>query len=150
MRASRAGSRPAARFRRPSRWVLRGTGVRLRLCACGVHSRMNRADQLAVVAAVTGASEVRPSHSRTLRIVGSLANDGRCAISTRAGEYMARRLIHLVLVSALASIPSAAPAFVNVALDGDIAAAPRWSATEPVGRGLADGVLAVAVAPGFA
>ena len=48
-------------------------------------------------------------------------------------------------------LPSAAFAFVNVALNSNIATAPRWSATEAVsGRGLADGKISVFVTPNFA
>ena len=48
-------------------------------------------------------------------------------------------------------LPSAAYGFVSVALNSDIAAAPRWSATEAVsGRGLADGKISVFVTPNFA
>ena len=40
--------------------------------------------------------------------------------------------------------------FVSVAYDTDIDAAPRWSATEIGGRGIADGAIQVFVEPNFA
>lgn len=65
-----------------------------------------------------------------------------------AGSARAILCAATVLVAGLAPAPGAA--FVNIALSADLATAPRWSATEVGGRGLADGVIAVAVAPGFA
>jgi hypothetical protein len=63
---------------------------------------------------------------------------------------MNRRLTILVLALLLACFPHDVSAFVNVDLTDDIAGAPRWSSTEPAGRGLADGKLSVAIEPGFA
>ena len=54
----------------------------------------------------------------------------------------------VALLLALTAPP--ARGFVDVALSGDLVNAPRWSATEIAGRGLADGAIAVAVNSGFA
>lgn len=54
----------------------------------------------------------------------------------------------LLLLLAVAATPSVA--FVPIDLGANLAEAPRWSATEVGGRGLADGKIAVAIEPGFA
>ncbi|MCW5889334.1 MAG: hypothetical protein KIT14_02145 [bacterium] len=64
---------------------------------------------------------------------------------------MARRLLpawSLALLVAVAPAPGVA--FVPIDLGTNLAEAPRWSATEVGGRGLADGKIAVAIEPGFA
>jgi len=64
---------------------------------------------------------------------------------------MARRLLSAWCLALLLVVaPSASVAFVPIDLGTSLAEAPRWSATEVDGRGLADGALAVAVEPGFA
>lgn len=50
----------------------------------------------------------------------------------------------------LLALATPARGFVGVALGGDLVDAPRWSATEAFGRGLGDGVIAVAINGGFA
>ena len=50
----------------------------------------------------------------------------------------------------LAVLAQPAWGFITVAYDTDIAAAPRWSATEIGGRGIADGAIQVFVEPNFA
>ncbi len=47
-------------------------------------------------------------------------------------------------------LASTATAFVTIDRSANLAEAPRWSATEIAGRGLADGTLSVSIAPGFA
>jgi hypothetical protein len=64
---------------------------------------------------------------------------------------MSRRTLpawSLAVLLAVAATPSAA--FVPIDLGSNLAEAPRWSATEVGGRGLADGKIAVAIEPGFA
>ena len=58
----------------------------------------------------------------------------------------------LLCSAALLLTLSAAPsfAFVNVAFSSNLADAPRWSATEIGGRGLADGKISVSITTGFA
>lgn len=48
------------------------------------------------------------------------------------------------------ALASNASAFVTIDRSANLAEAPRWSSTEIAGRGLADGTLDVAIAPGFA
>lgn len=50
----------------------------------------------------------------------------------------------------LGAAPAPSGAFVPIDLGANLAEAPRWSATEVDGRGLADGTIAVAIEPGFA
>jgi hypothetical protein len=62
-----------------------------------------------------------------------------------------RQLLTGTAVLSLGLLPTASRGFVNVALNSDLATAPRWSATEVVpGRGLADGKITVFVTPNFA
>lgn len=60
------------------------------------------------------------------------------------------RLVALTIGLLLAVQAESASGFISVAYNTDIAAAPRWSATEVSGRGLADGAIQVFVEPGFA
>jgi len=68
-----------------------------------------------------------------------------------ARPFVARGLLPAwSLALLLAAAPSASVAFVPIDLGASLAEAPRWSATEVDGRGLADGTIAVAIEPGFA
>jgi len=58
------------------------------------------------------------------------------------------RLLVLLLGTLLPR--SAAHAFVDVALSGDLVTAPRWSSSDTFGRGLGDGTLAVRITTNFA
>lgn len=69
---------------------------------------------------------------------------------TSARGKRAMILLASLPLAPLLLAPMPVRAFVDVALSGDLASAPRWSSTEAFGRGLGDGAISVSVNDAFA